>query len=479
MKLSIFGIIAPFCLLVPSPLFAQMDLAGLFTNHMVIQRRQPIQVWGTAVPGAEVEVSIAGSKVSAQADGKGRWKAELEAMEASGPFELKASNGSDVRIIKDVMIGDLWLISGQSNIVLALQATSEWAEAKTAGVFPNIRICKLPGNFSLNPAEKYSRSLGWEQLNSAKAGYFSGVGYYFARTVQPAIDVTLGVIQASAGGTQAEQWIPEEALKAALPDNPLFAAHDKAREKLDADPGAKVGANEAGAAALYNGTIHPLRFIKLAGVLWYQGEANTRSKRDYRPVLKTLVQSWRELFKEPNLPFVIVQLPNFGLPKDDGWMRVQEAQMLTARELGLPLVVTIDQGSPVTIHPPNKAEVGRRSGLAALQHVYKQDVEGTSPSAKIVKFEGDSAIVEFKGFKGDLELKGDEVKGFELAGADQNFRPATAEIEGSRVKVKSEAVPEPKAIRYLWANSPEAVTLFSAAGLPAGPFRAGEGKPEK
>jgi len=456
-----------------APAEAKVGMADIFADHMVLQREQPITVWGTADAGAPVAVALGTLQpVSAQADGEGKWKATLPAQAASGPFELKAASGAESQVVKDVMIGDVWLASGQSNMVLALQATTDWPKAKTEGIFPAIRICKLPGNYAFDPAESYSRKILWDPLNSAKAGFFSGVAYYFARAVQPAIGVTLGVIQASAGGTQAEQWTPETALRAAQPDNPLFAVRDAAKAKLAADPQAKIGASTAGAAALYNGTIHPLRFLKFAGVLWYQGEANSRSKRDYRPVLKTIVQSWRDLFGEPALPFVIVQLPNFGLPKDDGWMRVQEAQRLAAQDLCLPLVVTIDQGSATTIHPPNKAEVGRRAALAALEHVYRQDVEGTSPTVQNVKFEGDTATVTFSGFKGDLTLKGDAVKGFELAGADGNFQPATAAIQGQSVKVQAAGVPQPKAIRYLWANSPEAVTLYSAAGLPAGPFRA-------
>ena len=188
-------------------------------------------------------------------------------------------------------------------------------------------------------------------------------------------------------------------------------------------------------------------------------------------MLTAFVRAWRVVFDEPNLPFVLVQLPNFGLPKDDGWMRVQEAQLLTARDLDLGLAVTIEQGSKVTIHPPNKAEVGRRAALAALQHVYKQDVEGTSPLPKSVKFAGDSASVEFEAFKGDLVMRGSEVKGFELAGADGKYLPAIATLQGRSVTVKAAGVAEPKSLRYLWANSPEAVTLFSAAGLPATPFR--------
>lgn len=453
-------------------LAAPLTVSGFFGNHMVLQRGAPIRIWGTAAPGATVDVSLAEQGVSVRADAAGQWSVELKGMDASGPFELKAASGSGSRTIKDVMIGDLWVISGQSNVVLPVSAGQEWPELKTLPPFKDIRVCKLPGEYAFAPFDQFSRPITWEVLNIAKAGaYLSGVGFHFIRTIQPLAGVTVGLVQASAGGTQIEQWIPEEALKAADPENIQFEIRDKARAQLAADPAARFTGIPSGAASLYNGTIHPMRFTKWAGVVWYQGEANSRVKADYRMLLKTFVQSWRQLFGQPALPFIIVQLPNFGLPKDDGWMRLQEAQMLAARDMGLPLVVTIDQGSSTTIHPPNKAEVGRRAGLAALQHVYKKDVDGTSPLPKTVTYGSDSVVVEFDGFKGDLALKGSELKGFELAGTDHVYQAAGAAIQGRRVVVKSAAVPHPLAVRYLWVHSPEAVTLYSAAGLPAAPFR--------
>jgi sialate O-acetylesterase len=226
---------------------------------------------------------------------------------------------------------------------------------------------------------------------------------------------------------------------------------------------------------LYNGTIHPLRRLRFAGALWYQGEANTRSKDDYRPRLNTMIRSWRELFGQPALPVVLVQLPDFGLPKDDGWMRVQEAQRLVARDLDLPLVVTIGQGSRVTIHPANKAEIGRRAGLAALQHVYRQPVVGSSPAVQALRFDGGAAIL---GFSADLVVAGAAVSGFELAGSDQVFVPATAQVAGRQVTVTADGLGQPVAIRYLWVHAPAAVTLTGPTGLPVGPFRFGAGAPQ-
>lgn len=440
---------------------------------MVVQRSQPITVWGTADPGAAVTVTLADKTAAAKADPDGRWQATLPAAPASGPFELNVACGAESARVKDLMIGDVWLISGQSNVVLTLAAGGpEYLEAKKNPPTDLVRVAKLPGNYSFEPTEALSRHIAWEPLNAARVGAFlSGVGYSFIRNLQPVAGVTLGLVQASAGGTQVEQWTPEAALGAAEPDNPLFAIRDKAKAKFAADPKARIGVVESGAAGLYNGSIYPIHLAKFKGVVWYQGEANTRSKRDYRPVLTAFVKSWREVFGQPDLPFIIVQLPKFGLPKDDGWMRVQEAQMLTARDLGLPLVVTVDQGSPITIHPTNKAEVGRRAALAAAQHIYGANIDGTPPLPKSVTFAGDTATVEFDGFKGDLVVKGDSIQGFELAGPDGKYQPAAATLQGRRVLVKSPAIPTPKTLRYLWANSPEAVTLFSAAGLPASPFR--------
>jgi sialate O-acetylesterase len=450
---------------------AEIKLADIFADRMVLQRQQPIAVWGTASPKDKVNVSLGGAEGVAEADGEGHWLVTLPAREASGPFELKVKDGTGERIVRDIMIGDVWLVAGQSNMVLALQSTTEWPEVKTAGVFPGIRICKLPGNFSFDPAAGYPRPIAWDVLNSAKAGYFSGVGYHFARTMQPEIGVTLGVIQGSAGGTQIEQWIPEEALKTAHPESLLFAERDKARAEAQANPEAKVNAIKAGAATLYNGTIHPIRHLKLAGVLWYQGEANSRTKADYRALLHTWTSAWRTTFGEPKLPFVLVQLPGFGLPKDDSWMRLREAQMIAARELGIPLVVTIDQGSKETIHPANKAEVGRRAGFAALQGVYGKPVEGTSSVPESVKFSGGEAVVEFPSTGPALRAEDGALAGFELAGADKVFHPATGVLKGHSVIVSSPEVAQPVAVRYLWASCPEKVSLYTTGGLPISPFR--------
>ena len=453
---------------------AECQLAQVLGDHMVLQRGQPIRIWGTAEPGAAVSVSFADQRGTATADATGTWSATLPAMEASGPHALEARSGASVATRSDVMIGDVWLASGQSNMVFALASTSEWPQVRTQGRFPSIRICKLPGSHALAPSEAYARDIQWQQLDSARDGYFSAVAYHFAVTIQPRAGVAIGVIQAASGGTMAEQWTPEAALRADDPLSRTFAARDQALARLAADPAARIGSAEAGAAALYNGTVHPLRQLRFAGVLWYQGEANSRSRDDYRPRLTTLIRSWRALFGQPALPFVLVQLPDFGLPTDDGWMRVQEAQRLVALDLGLPLVVTMGQGSKVTIHPANKAMIGQRAALAALQHVYRLPVAGSSPAAQALRFDGASAVLEF-----DADLVATEpVSGFELAGPDQVFASATAQVSGRRVTVSAAGVPQPVAIRYLWTHAPAVISLAGATGLPVGPFRFGVGAPQ-
>lgn len=448
--------------------------AQIFGERMVLQRDQPITIWGTAPPAATVEVSCAGRQASVVADRQGAWSAELPALPASGPHALRARSGDSVVSLADVMIGDVWLAAGQSNMVFALASTSEWPEVRARGAFPAIRICKLPGAHAMAPAGSFARAVPWQRLDSARDGYFSAVAYHFATTVQPQAGCAIGVIQAASGGTMAEQWTPEAALRADDAQSRTFALRDKALARLAADAAARIGASEAGAAALYNGTIHPLRHLRFAGVLWYQGEANSRSRDDYRPRLTTLIRSWRALFAQPALPFVIVQLPDFGLPTDDGWMRVQESQRLVARDLGQPLVVTIGQGSRTTIHPANKAEIGRRAGLAALQHVYGRPVVGSSPAVQTLRFAEGEAILTCDA---EVVAAGDLV-GFELAGEDGVFVSATARIDGRRIIVSAAAVDHPVAIRYLWTHAPAAIPLTGTTGLPVGPFRFGAGAPQ-
>ena len=462
---------------------ADLTLAAVFGDHMVLQRGQPITVWGSAAPAAPVTLELAGQQGSATADASGAWSIELPPLPASGPFTLTAHSGSAALTRSDLMIGDLWLASGQSNMVLALTASTEWAATRTTGIKPGIRVCKLPGTPSLTPTETYVRDIPWDLFDPSRVGAFSAVAGYFALTVQPALPgkeqgkepLTIGVLEGASGGTMAEQWTPEAALRAADPQSRTFALREKSLAKVAADPQTKVGGSDAGAAALYNGTIHGVRHLKFAGVLWYQGEANSRSPDDYRPRLTTLIKSWRELFAEPELPFIIVQLPHFGLPKDDGWMRVQEAQRLVAQDLKLPLVVTIDQGSAITIHPPNKAEVGRRAGLAALQHVYHQAVNGTSPQPTALHFTGATAAIDFSD---DLVVNEAAISGFELAGHDQAFVPASASLSGRTITLSAAGITQPEAVRYLWVHSPAAVTLAGISGLPVGPFRFGGAAPQ-
>jgi sialate O-acetylesterase len=456
---------------------SELTLAPIFGEHMVLQRDQPLVIWGTATPGAPVVVNFAGQQATAAADATGAWQVTLAAKPASGPFRLEAQSGTASVALGDLMLGDVWLASGQSNMVLALGASSEWPSVRSAGTMPAIRICKLPGTGALAPSETYVRAVPWDVLDSARANAFSAVAYHFAVTIQPVVGATVGVIEGASGGTMAEQWTPEAALRAADPQSTssTFAARDKALARIAAEPQAKIGTTEAGASALYNGTIHPLRRLKFAGVLWYQGEANSRSKDDYRPRLTTLIRSWRELFAEPDLPWIIVQLPQFGLPKDDGWMRVQEAQRLVAHDLGLPLVVTIDQGSATTIHPPNKAVVGRRVGLAAQQHVYHQAVSGTSPLPTSLTYSAGTAVI---GFSDELKVSGATANGFELAGVDGAFVPATAQVAWHTVTLTAPGVASPAAVRYLWVHYSDAVTLYGPTGLPVPPFRFGADAPQ-
>ena len=245
------------------------QLGGFFADHMVLQRSLPITVWGDGAPGADVSVTLGKASSTTKAGPDGRWRLDLPALAASGPYELKASSAGEAKVLKDVMVGDVWLVSGQSNVVLTLSASTDWAEEKKLPASPAIRICKLPADRAFEPAEGFKRAILWQPLDPAHAGsYLSGVGYYFVKNLQPKLGVTVGLVEAAAGGTQVEQWTPLAAVQAAAPDNPLLAMRTKTLAKLMADPAAKIGLTESGAGVIYDGTIAPFHLAKLAGVLW-------------------------------------------------------------------------------------------------------------------------------------------------------------------------------------------------------------------
>jgi sialate O-acetylesterase len=436
-----------------------LKLASIFGDDMVLQRDAKACVWGEATPGAEVRVSLAGQSATATADPAGRWKAHLQPLPAGGPHALEARSGDATVVADRILVGDVWLCSGQSNMAMALrQCEGGDEEAKHADRFERLRLCIVGKGSNAKPQS--SAKISWRPAAEESARDFSGVAYFFASELlkHPALaDVPIGVIDSSFGGTTCEGWIPLDALGA-------FDAKDLRPSLFGQGP-----------AHLYNAMIAPLAPAGIKGVVWYQGESNADRPDQYVKLLSTMMAGWRKQFDDPSLPFVIVQLPDWAFRAGKlQWTWIREAQEKAVRATpDAMLAVSINTTDGFNLHPKEKREIGRRAALLARRDVYKDaGLMARGPSFKEAKVEGATVRVTFKTSGDGLASSsgGTAVHGFALAGADGSYRFADAAIDGDTVVVQCKDVPQPTTVRYAWAGVPRS-TLTSRSGLPAAPFR--------
>jgi len=491
------------------PLLALARLPAVFSDHMVLQRDKAVAVWGWADADEEVSVEFAGQKKAAKADASGKWFLRLDPLTASAESRKLIATGKDGRQaeVSDVLVGDVWLGSGQSNMAMTVNRAKDFEQEKAAANFPLIRHFKEE---SAGAASAQSQAKGrWLACTPDNIGGFSATLYFFGREIHREAGVPVGLINTSVGGTPIEAWIAPEvqatvpALKAALEAqsaatpkiDPEKAKADYAVElkkfkaakakaaaegtKAPRPPrnAAEVSERKGSYGQLFNGKVAPLVPYTLKGMLWYQGEANSSDARAplYVHQLSALVTDWRARWGE-ELPFAWVQLPNFSRP-GEGWPLMRESMLKT---LSLPktgMAVTIDIGEARDIHPKNKQEVGRRLSLWALGTVYARKVAATSgplPAGHEIK--GAEVVVTLTHADGLKTRDGAPVKGFQLAGADKQWKPATGRIEGTRLIVTSAEVAAPVALRYAWLDFPE-TNLVNSADLPASPFRTDDWAP--
>ena len=455
------------------PAAQAVELPRLFSDGMVVQRDQPVQVWGRAAPGAQVTVSFAGTAAPAtQADADGRWSLELPAQTAGGPHVMRIDDGTQPRVLNDVLVGDVWLASGQSNMEWSIaQAADSDAEIARA-TDPQIRHFKIPRAWAGTPQAQLAGG-EWVAASPQVAGRFSAVAHHFARELRAVTGVPVGIIDSTWGGSRIEAWI----------DTPSQGLDDAKVAAEAASLGEGDDINQR-PALLYNAMIHPLQPYAMRGVIWYQGESNANTVEDalrYRRQFPKLIEQWRGQWRTqwdaPSLPFLWVQLANYSSGKDRGdaspWAVLREAQSMTLWMPGTAQAVTVDIGDPSDIHPRNKQEVGRRLALAARHVAYGEAVAFHGPTPQYTRFEGKAAHVEFGTSGGTLAVRGGgtRVRGFALAGTDQVFHPAEATLQDGRVVVRSAAVPRPAAVRYGWSDNPVDADLVNTDGLPASPFR--------
>lgn len=493
-KLILAGYLCLAWLCVCCPLYGAVRLPALFADHMVIQRNEPVHVWGKAAPGEEVAVFFRGAQQSTKADSLGLWSVQLAPGREGGPFELSV-RGENTITFKDVLVGDVWIASGQSNMGFALREAQN-AETEIASAnLKRIRLLNVKQRYADYPQEDMEVLQGWSPCTPESARDFSAVAYFFARELSRKEQIPIGIIESAWGGTPAEAWTSMHALSQDASLMPVFSAWSvmadaeartlraqaKEKDEILKTTRAKDDENlrlpwhpvlQAWApAALYNGMIAPLTRFPICGVIWYQGESNTDELRyrTYGRLFETLIRDWREAWKQGSFPFLFVQLANYHSGVDDHWPEVREAQRKALALADTAMVVTIDIGDPQNIHPANKQEVGRRLSLAARAMVYGEHVEISGPLYRAMSIQDRSLRLYFSHAQEGLVVHGKELLGFEIAGKDGRFAPATALVDGDTVILSSPKISAPAQARYGWASDP-ICNLFNKEGLPASPF---------
>jgi sialate O-acetylesterase len=487
----------------PAALLADITPAPLFTDHAVLQRDKPVPVWGRADASEKVTVTFAGQTKSVTTGPDGRWRVTLDPMPARSEPAVLTLAGKNTITLQDVVVGEVWLASGQSNM--------EWPVNRAYGQEVDvpgstnrlIRHIKIRRTVADAPADEVAIERGtWEAASPGTTGNFSAVGYYFARDLQATLGVPIGIIGSNWGGTRAEAWTDSETLAATDFDyvreawSNTLANFPTAKSKFDAAQAEWTAERDAAKArnqrftkrapqpppgpghqatpsGLYNGMIAPLVPYAIRGAIWYQGEGNAAVHAKYHQLFSAMITGWRARFGQGDFAFYWVQLANFAAgnqPDGTDWAFLREAQTKTRALPNTGQAVIVDIGNVRDIHPRNKVEVGRRLARLALNRDYGLKMEDSGPVFAKAERDGTGFRVSFTQIGGGLIAPLNELSGFELAGVDQVFHPARAEIVDDAVVVNSAKVPDPVAVRYAWRNAPVA-GLFNLEGLPAVPFR--------
>jgi sialate O-acetylesterase len=442
---------------------AAVKLHGMFTDGMVLQQGMDVPIWGTADPGETVNVEIMTQREgvkkpdigggSIKADAKGNWQLVFpKKLKAGDQPTIVVTGGNNKVVVKDILVGEVWVASGQSNMEWAMnQIGAKDDIANSAN--KNIRLFDVPKTPSATPQTELgdpSKTKGpkgrvfakWLECGPDSTANYSAVGYYFARKLQKDLNVPVGIINNSWGGMPAETYTSKGTLESL---------------KIKGD------------SQKYNGMVVPVQPYAIRGVIWYQGESNAGRAKEYFQLMNALIKNWRDDWKQPDMPFLTVQLAPFE--PGNNYADVREAQlytMLKGKNIGMAVIT--DAGDRKNIHPPKKEPVGERLALCALGIAYDKKVAYNGPIFEKAAFDKEKASVSFAHASGGLVAKGGPLTGFTIAGKDGKFHKAEATIVENMVVVRSAEVPEPTAVRYGWANYPE-VNLYNGAGLPASPFR--------
>jgi sialate O-acetylesterase len=509
-KICLFPVAAAALILPALNAKSEVTLPNMLSSHMVLQRNQPIHLWGWADPGEQVNASLNNATAATKADALGHWSLYLPPEKAGGPFQITISATNKI-VLDDVLIGDVWFASGQSNMEFPLLGFPNSADMQNGAEEirnanqPTLRLLHIRTKASpyplddvntggnQSPTMQGTQENSWTQCTPETAATFSAVAYLFGREISAKEHVPVGLIDSTWGGTPAESWISLGSLSADASLMPVFAQWaEKSKDQVDvprimaAEKREDAAAQAAGQpkpqhpwhpnldswdpAWLYNGMVAPAINYPIKGVIWYQGESNSDVRRaaSYERVFPTLIEDWRRQWQEGDFPFLFVQISSFKSTVGENWPIIREAQRRTLSLRNTGMAVTIDIGNPDNVHPADKQDVAARLALAARNIAYGEQIEDSGPMYRQASIDGNRINAWFDHAEG-LTGKGGALTGFEIAGADHNFVKADARIEGDHVVVSGSTVQNPKYVRYGWLNAPE-LNLFNRAGLPASPF---------
>jgi sialate O-acetylesterase len=506
------------------PIKANVWLPGLFTDNMVLQQGKDIVFWGTAKPGEKVTITILEQNVSVKTDKEGKWKIILKPIKGSfTPLEINIKGKNSITL-KNVLVGEVWVCSGQSNMDMTVAKEDRYwcgvnneAEEVASANYPYIRVFDV--DFTPSMEIKTDAVGKWEICSPKTVGHFSAAAYFFAREIHKKYTVPVGLITTAYGASTAEAWISEQALKTKPDLNFLLTNYNAKLEKFYADSAvtqskyrsqlskwngdiaaAKAASGDVTASqntklpraprnadprvdqhnpyVLYNGMVAPLIPYTICGVLWYQGESNGATADQYAEIMETLITDWRSKWQQGNFPFIYVQLANHQKlitqpVKNDAMVVVRDEQLKNLSVPNTAMVVAIDNADSSSygnIHPKNKQEIGRRLAIAAEAIAYKEQIEYMGPIYKSMKIEGNSIRITFDHIGSGLVAKGDSLVGFAIAGEDKNWVHGNAIIDGNTVVVTGTEISNPVAVRYAWGKNPPC-NLYNKEDLPASPFK--------
>lgn len=459
-----------FLLMIVSEASAKIILSPLFSDNMVLQQKDNVALWGKSEADKNVLITTSWNKkkITTKADANGNWKIKVGTPNAGGPYTITFNDGQEL-VLNNILIGEVWLCSGQSNMEMPLGGWGKiknYIEEIKAANYPNIRLLTVKKSTSTQPLTEATFKTGWQSCSPQTVADFSAVAYFFARNIQQHHNIPIGLIHSAYSGTPAEAWTSGPSLKK-MPD------YNSMVDVISSKPGNPN--NPHIPTVLFNAMINPILPYGIRGVIWYQGEGNAAKAHQYKTLFPLLINDWRQKWNNPLMPFYFVQLANFKevqqSPGESDWAELREAQLKT---LALPktgMAVAIDLGEEKDIHPKNKQDIGLRLALIARNKIYKEKITFSGPIYKSYKAEGNKIILSFHYTDRGLRSKGsDDLKGFAIAGNDKKFYWAKAAIKNNKIIVWSPEVKEPVAVRYAWAIN-SICNLYNGAGLPASPFR--------